>query len=982
VKTKIEKLKPFGLPRICRCVVLTLSFTTMLPLQAVAGIVTDASLGKPSQTLSGPVFRIPESLGKLSGSNLFHSFQTFSIGYGEIANFSTTTSTLANVISRVTGGEISIINGPITLTAAGGASPAFYFINPAGVVFGYGASINVPGAFHVGTADSIKFPDGVFFADLSKGSTFSSVTPEAFGFLGNRRSTLKLSSGADLVARPGQSISLVAGDVVIDAARAKSDGGNIRIATIGQDAVTVPFSGDLPSTSGNLTIAHGGQVSTTTSCCNQTGSTRIQAGNILIDGLEEPSGYTGIFGSAAGGNGAGATMFINASQGLSLLNGGTIVARTGTSASGGTINIRSPRVVIDDAMIDVASLSSGKAGSVIINANNISLNNGGQIWASAQSTGDGGSIKLTATESIAIGNKNSDGNGSAIIVQTVGNARAGSVELDAPSIRIFDDGTISGYSGGYGAAGRISIKTQDLVLENGGDIYTFGLYTSGGQVTIDASNSILIRGKNEAPGSAGSDWVSTGILGHATDIHISAPEISISQCGGIRSESWYQPAPGRIDITTDRLSLQSGGHISGNALGHSGTSGIPAPVAIRAGEFVKVEGSSNGRDSSIASGTRSSGTSGGRIDIVTPWLRVADHGVINTSTGVFGTANAGQINITVDRLELINLGRLASIETGHTQRGGHIAVSAGDSILIDGGQITVLGDNEASAGRISLNAEIITLRGGLISATNRGSAVSGGIEMTAQQLDLREASSITSSSTSYYGAGDINLNVADTIIVDNSSITTTSRYYAGGGNITIRGTIQGTGSNALLVSNSLITTSVQGASGDGGDININAHAMALNTGFIQANTTADNASGGNINIQVDALLPSGNALFVGGLTPYEFQPGMDYFNVIQAAAPTGISGAINISSPAFDISGSLVGLSAKMMDAGNLGRSPCQTTGGSSLTQAGRGGFSTSARNLLGPEDSIEFDHVQPGKTSTLTNAAPLTHARMECAGK
>jgi hypothetical protein len=117
-----------------------------------------------------------------------------------------------------------------------------------------------------------------------------------------------------------------------------------------------------------------------------------------------------------------------------------------------------------------------------------------------------------------------------------------------------------------------------------------------------------------------------------------------------------------------------------------------------------------------------------------------------------------------------------------------------------------------------------------------------------------------------------------------------------------------------------------------------------------ANTAAANASGGTVLIAARNLLPSGNTLFLGGSTPYTYQPNIFGFNVIQAAAPTGLSGAVRTSTPVLDVSGSLSGLNTQMIDTGGLGRSPCQVTGGSSLAQSGRGGLPPSARGLLRAE--------------------------------
>ena len=143
-----------------RCVCLLLP-ALLCALAAQAQIRTDGSLGQAAQNLAGPNYAILESMGKRTSNNLFHSFQTFKVGAGETATFRTTTPTIANVIGRVTGGEVSTINGVLKLQAAAG-TPALYLVNPAGVTFGPGASIDVPGAFHVSTADYIKFPAGNF----------------------------------------------------------------------------------------------------------------------------------------------------------------------------------------------------------------------------------------------------------------------------------------------------------------------------------------------------------------------------------------------------------------------------------------------------------------------------------------------------------------------------------------------------------------------------------------------------------------------------------------------------------------------------------------------------------------------------------------------------------------------------------------------------------------------------------------------------
>ncbi|MBL8409173.1 MAG: filamentous hemagglutinin N-terminal domain-containing protein [Candidatus Accumulibacter phosphatis] len=73
-----------------------------------------------------------EILAAVVGNNLFHSFSQFNIDTGQTADFTTSTSALANVISRVTGGSLSQINGTLQLTAAAGSAPAGLFLHRPG----------------------------------------------------------------------------------------------------------------------------------------------------------------------------------------------------------------------------------------------------------------------------------------------------------------------------------------------------------------------------------------------------------------------------------------------------------------------------------------------------------------------------------------------------------------------------------------------------------------------------------------------------------------------------------------------------------------------------------------------------------------------------------------------------------------------------------------------------------------------------------
>src|SRR5690349_16441780 len=199
-----------------------------------AQIVTDGSLGSAGhigrkESLPGPNVKIGAELGSRRGNNLFHSFEKFGIATGQTATF-TGPGSIKNVISRVTGGGASTIDGTLRSTVG---QADLYFLNPAGVLFGPNARLDLPGSLHVSTAHELRFADGARFSAIDTvGSGLTVAPPEAFGFLDRPVDRITVDQ-SQLRLASGRTLSLVGGNLdLVHGAYLAAASGTINLAAV------------------------------------------------------------------------------------------------------------------------------------------------------------------------------------------------------------------------------------------------------------------------------------------------------------------------------------------------------------------------------------------------------------------------------------------------------------------------------------------------------------------------------------------------------------------------------------------------------------------------------------------------------------------------------------------------------------------------------------------------------------------------------
>ncbi|MGB3493164.1 MAG: CHAT domain-containing protein [Elainellaceae cyanobacterium] len=212
----------------------------LIPQMAIAQSITparDSTDTRVSQTDNR--YDIDGGMRSSDGTNLFHDFEQFGLSVDEIANF-LSDSDIQNILSRVSGGEASFIDGLIQVS---GSDANLFLMNPAGIVFGANARLDVAADFTATTATGIGFENGWFNAVGDNNYANLVGTPSHFAFATPEPGSL-VNAGTLAVAT-GQNLTLIGGTVV-NTGTLSAPGGAITISAVsGESVVRISQEGHL-----------------------------------------------------------------------------------------------------------------------------------------------------------------------------------------------------------------------------------------------------------------------------------------------------------------------------------------------------------------------------------------------------------------------------------------------------------------------------------------------------------------------------------------------------------------------------------------------------------------------------------------------------------------------------------------------------------------------------------------------------------------
>jgi filamentous hemagglutinin family protein len=437
-------------------------------------MVTDGTVGsEPATELQGPNYMISDDLGEHRGRNLFHSFDRFNIHTGESATF-TGPSTVENIVSRVTGGEVSSINGNIESTIPG---VNLFLLNPNGVMFGPNASLSIGGSFHVSTADELRFADGrVMSTHLGGESSFSVASPVAFGFVREQPAPITVDR-SHLRVQTGRTLSIVGGDITAAGGSLQAPGGTLSL-------VSLAASGEVP-----------------------IGETvqGIELDTIEAFGDMQLSDEALLSTSGTGG-------------GTIVIRGGQLTVDQAFVIADNTGNIDSPGVGIDIAVADDLTVTngafirsgvqgSGRAGDIRVRANRMTIADNASIVSFNVSRGTSGDIMIEAVDSVSVIDHDGDGSQTGILSFGGGQNEPNEVRIKASTLEM--SGGVIGTPDTelvQGRAGDVIINVDQLIMRYGAVIDSRSITGArGGTIWITAQNVWLSDNSQITTNAIGAD---------------------------------------------------------------------------------------------------------------------------------------------------------------------------------------------------------------------------------------------------------------------------------------------------------------------------------------------------------------------------------------------------------------------------------------------------------------------------------------------
>ena len=662
------------------------------------GVISDGTLSTTVTSPDNRNFTITNGNQPNNGANLFHSFSQFSIPTSGSATFNlVNTPNISTIFSRVTGGNISNIDGLIQTT--NNINPvSLFLLNPSGIIFGSNARLNIGGSFIATTANSIIFSDGVKFSasdrtsnplltiaspiGLNMDSNSGNITVQGNGSNSRLNGTSSISNLTNLnlsglQVQSGKTLALVGGNLSLEGGVISALGGRIELGSVTGGRV------EIDATSQGLTLAYPKATSFGNIQMSQRALVAVRGtspSSIQMQGKQVSLSGGSIAVVQNLGNQKAGDITLNATESLQVIgmtpdfrSSSGVVNETTADGGAGNIFITTPKLMIDKGTIVMdRAFGNAQGGNITVKANEVGVGGiqpgnpstapiFGVLIAATFGAGQGGNLSLSTDQLTIFGGGN-------VGTRTFGSGTGGNVNVSADKVMVSSLDTppnnstlislLSANTFGLGNAGNLQLDTRTLSIQDGGIVSVSTVSTgSAGNLTINASESIDVSGVKDSQnpsyiGAVARTFVLTNnpnSLADSGNITINTPTLMVRNGGTVIAENQVLGDAGTLAINANSIQLDNGRLSTSTKVGEGGNINLQVGdlLLMRHGSFISAEagGSGNGGNISINSpvivGIDNS-------DIIANALRGAGGNINITTQGLFGLKFRPQLTDTSD----------------------------------------------------------------------------------------------------------------------------------------------------------------------------------------------------------------------------------------------------------------------------------------------------------------------------------------------
>ncbi len=505
---------------------------------ALSEIIKDDTLGSESSVVTPQLIngRPTDQIngGAIRGTNLFHSFEQFSVPTGSTADFNNAPN-IQNIISRVTGKSISNIDG--ILKANGKAN--LFLINPNGIIFSPNASLDIAGSFVASTASSLNFVDGTKFSATNPQTTplLTVSVPVGLqfgaipGIIRNQSqannpdgiTTNTFGQPVGLQVKPDRTLALVGGDITLEGGNLTAESGRVELGSVAGNSLV-----SLNPTNQGWALGYEGVQNLQ----------KIQLIQRIVDGKEIPS---------------------QVDAGNQDSNGGNI------QVQGNTVEL-----IGKDVYLTTQTIGAGDSGKLIINTNKLSVQDGAQVLTSTVDKGNGGDLIVNASESVElIGSITSPNSITGFVSASADQAKAGDITINTKRLSIQGGARVTADSVGV-------VKNSQIIPAQG----------KGGNITVNALESVEITGTSTTSipsllsastinyGNAGTINITTGQLIVKDGGQINVRVIKVADNAIYLGDTSNPGTLGTLNVTARSILLDKGTLTSNNESNQGGDIGL------------------------------------------------------------------------------------------------------------------------------------------------------------------------------------------------------------------------------------------------------------------------------------------------------------------------------------------------------------------------------------------------------------------------